>query len=321
MMKPRVLITYNIYREVYHEVLKDFEIIMPAEGIETFKYEDVLPVVDSFDAILSMWNFPIDKQLLDAAKRLKIVSNYAVGYDNIDVVYATRCGVTGANTPDPVTDPTADIAMGLMLSLMRRIVDCDRQLRDKKLEWGIMNNLGTSLAGKQLGILGMGRIGKALARRALACGMNIAYCNRNRLSAIDEKLYSAKYMSLDELVATSDVLSLNAPLTSETYHIIDAKRLAEMKPDAFLINTARGPLVDEKALVEALRNGTIKGAGLDVFETGDRVCDELLALRNTVLVPHVGTQTVEVRREMAEFAATNILNFFNGGRVARVNKL
>lgn len=319
-MKPRVLITYNIYRDVYKEVLKDFDIIMPAEGIETFKYEDVIPVVDSFDAILSMWNFPIDQQLLDAAKNLKIVSNYAVGYDNIDVVHATRCGVVVANTPDPVTEPTADIAMGLMLSLMRRIVDCDNMLRAKELKWGIMNNLGTSLSGKQLGIIGMGRIGKAVARRALACGMNIVYHNRNRMSAIDEKLYNAKYVSLDELIETSDVVSLNAPLTSETYHIIDANRLAQMKRDAFLINTARGPLVDEKALIEALKNGTIKGAGLDVFETGDNVCDELLALPNTVLVPHIGTQTVETRREMAEFAATNILNFFNGGKVAQVNK-
>lgn len=319
-MKPRVLITYNIYRDVYKEVLKDFDIIMPAEGIETFKYEDVIPVVDSFDAILSMWNFPIDQQLLDAAKNLKIVSNYAVGYDNIDVVHATRCGVVVANTPDPVTEPTADIAMGLMLSLMRRIVDCDNMLRAKELKWGIMNNLGTSLSGKQLGIIGMGRIGKAVARRALACGMSIVYHNRNRMSAIDEKLYNAKYVSLDELIETSDVVSLNAPLTSETYHIIDANRLAQMKRDAFLINTARGPLVDEKALIEALKNGTIKGAGLDVFETGDNVCDELLALPNTVLVPHIGTQTVETRREMAEFAATNILNFFNGGKVAQVNK-
>jgi lactate dehydrogenase-like 2-hydroxyacid dehydrogenase len=293
---------------------------MPAEGIETFKYEDVLPVVDSFDAILSMWNFPIDQQLLDTAKNLKIVSNYAVGYDNIDVVHATRCGVVVANTPDPVTEPTADIAMGLMLSLMRRIVDCDNMLRAKELKWGIMNNLGTSLSGKQLGIIGMGRIGKAVARRALACGMSIVYHNRNRMSAIDEKLYNAKYVSLDELIETSDVVSLNAPLTSETYHIIDANRLAQMKRDAFLINTARGPLVDEKALIEALKNGTIKGAGLDVFETGDNVCDELLALPNTVLVPHIGTQTVETRREMAEFAATNILNFFNGGKVAQVNK-
>ena len=128
-------------------------------------------------------------------------------------------------------------------------------------------------------------------------------------------------MSLDELIATSDVVSLNAPLTSETYHIIDAERLAQMKRDAFIINTARGPLIDEKALIEALKNGTIKGAGLDVFETGDKVCDELLALPNTVLVPHIGTQTVETRREMAEFAATNILNYFNGGKVAQVNKL
>ena len=181
-MRPRVLITYNIYRDVYKEVLKDFDITMPAEGIETFTYEDVLPVVDSFDAILSMWNFPIDKRLLDAAKNLKIVSNYAVGYDNIDVVYATRCGVAVANTPDPVTEPTADIALGLMIDVMRGITSFDKKQREGNYVKGIMKNLGTSLHGKTLGIYGMGRIGTAVARRAAACGMNVIYHNRNRLS-------------------------------------------------------------------------------------------------------------------------------------------
>ena len=167
----------------------------------------------------------------------------------------------------------------------------------------------------------MGRIGKAVAKRALSFGMEIVYNNRNRLTVADEQEYLARYVGLDELFSTADVVSINAPLTPETFHIVDAARLAQMKPSAFLINTARGPLVDEKALVEALRGGTIAGAGLDVYEFNDAVTDELLALDNTVLTPHIGTQTVDGRREMAQCAATNIVNFFFGGRVARVNNI
>ncbi|MBQ5731396.1 MAG: dihydrofolate reductase, partial [Bacteroidaceae bacterium] len=274
-----------------------------------------------YDALLSMWNFPVDKRLLDAAHKLKIVANFAVGYDNIDVVEATTHGVTIANTPDPVTAPTADIAVGLMIDVMRGITSFDKLQRKGNYVKGIMKNLGTSLSGKRLGILGMGRIGKAVAKRALSFGMEIVYNNRNRLTVADEQEYLARYVGLDELFSTADVVSINAPLTPETFHIVDAARLAQMKPSAFLINTARGPLVDEKALVEALRGGTIAGAGLDVYEFNDAVTDELLALDNTVLTPHIGTQTVDGRREMAQFAATNIVNFFFGGRVARVNNI
>lgn len=294
---------------------------MPAPEVESFTYDEVLDVIGDCDALLSMWNFPVDKRLLDAAQKLKIVANFAVGFDNIDVAEATARRVTVANTPDPVTAPTADIAVGLMIDVMRGITSFDKLQRKGNYVKGIMKNLGTSLSGKRLGILGLGRIGKAVAKRASAFGMEIVYNNRHRLSAIDEQEYSARYVSLDELFSTSDVVSLNAPLTPETYHIVDGARLAQMKPSAFLINTARGPLVDEKALVEALRSGTIAGAGLDVYEFNDAVTDELLALDNTVLTPHIGTQTVDGRREMAQFAATNIVNYFFGGRVARVNNI
>lgn len=294
---------------------------MPAPGVESFTYDEVLDVIGDCDALLSMWNFPVDKRLLDAAQKLKIVANFAVGFDNIDVAEATAHRVTVANTPDPVTAPTADIAVGLMIDVMRGITSFDKLQRKGNYVKGIMKNLGTSLSGKRLGILGLGRIGKAVAKRASAFGMEIVYNNRRRLSAIDEQEYSARYVSLDELFSTADVVSLNAPLTPETYHIVDGARLAQMKPSAFLINTARGPLVDEKALVEALRSGTIAGAGLDVYEFNDAVTDELLALDNTVLTPHIGTQTVDGRREMAQFAATNIVNYFFGGRVARVNNI
>ena len=320
-MKPRVLITYNIFGDLYREILKEFEVTMPAPGVESFTYDEVLDVIGDCDALLSMWNFPVDKRLLDAAQKLKIVANFAVGFDNIDVAEATAHRVTVANTPDPVTAPTADIAVGLMIDVMRGITSFDKLQRKGNYVKGIMKNLGTSLGGKRLGILGLGRIGKAVAKRASAFGMEIVYNNRRRLSAIDEQEYSARYVSLDELFSTSDVVSLNAPLTPETYHIVDGARLAQMKPSAFLINTARGPLVDEKALVEALRSGTIAGAGLDVYEFNDAVTDELLALDNTVLTPHIGTQTLDGRREMAQFAATNIVNYFFGGRVARVNNI
>lgn len=320
-MKPRVLITYNIFGELYREILVDFEVTMPAPGVESFTYDEVLSMIGGYDALLSMWNFPVDKQLLDAAKRLKIVANFAVGFDNIDVAEATAHGVTVANTPDPVTAPTADIAMGLMIDVMRRICSFDKLQRRGDYKKGIMKNLGTSLEGKRLGILGMGRIGKAVARRAAAFGMHIVYNNRNRLPVAEEQLYGARYVGLDELFSGSDVVSLNAPLTADTYHIVDGARLAQMKPSAFLINTARGALVDERALVEALRRGSIAGAGLDVYEFNDTVSSELLELDNTVLTPHIGTQTMEGRREMAQFAATNIVKFFCGGQVARVNKI
>lgn len=319
-MKPKVLITYNIFGGLYREILKDFDIIIPADEEGSFTYDEVLSMISDCDALLSMWNFPVDERLLSAADKLKIVANYAVGYDNINVDAATKYGIVVANTPDPVTEPTADIAMGLILSLLRGIVAYDDRQRKGGYIKGIMTDLGYSLRDKKLGILGMGRIGKALAVRAKAFGMHIAYNNRHRLSTAEEEQYNAQYMTFDELVSSSDILSINAPLTKDTYHIIDAEALSKMKADAYIVNTARGPLIDENALVDALRNNKIAGAGLDVYEFNDTVTKELTELDNTVLLPHIGTQTVEARREMAQFAATNIRNLFFGGMVAKVNQ-
>ena len=315
------MITYNIFGDLYRDILKEFEVTMPPCGVESFTYNEVLEMIADYDAVLSMWNFPIDAALLCKAQNLKIVANFAVGYDNIDVAACTAANVLVANTPDPVTEPTADIALGLMIDVMRGITSFDKKQREGNYVKGIMKNLGTSLHGKTLGIYGMGRIGTAVARRAAACGMNVIYHNRNRLSLAAEQMLKVRYVAMDELFSTSDVLSLNAPLTPQTYHVVNADTLALMKPTAFIVNTARGALIDENALVHALRNGVIAGAGLDVYEFNDTVTAQLLELENTVLTPHIGTQTVEGRREMAEFAATNIHNFFFGGSVANVNTI
>ncbi|MDO5570151.1 MAG: NAD(P)-dependent oxidoreductase [Bacteroidales bacterium] len=319
-MKKRVLVTYNMFREGYSKLIEKYDVTFPPADRECFSYDEVMEVIDQYDALQSMYNFPVDKNLLDKATKLKIVSNYAVGYDNIDIPYATQKGVVVTNTPDPVTEPTADMAMGLLLSVARRISECDRNLRiPGKIEWGLLDNLGYSLYGKQLGIFGMGRIGKALARRAIASGMKIVYHNHKPISEEQEKLLNARYVSFEELITTSDVVSINAPHTNETHHIINEKVLEKMKKTAILINTARGPLVDEAALAKALKNKTIYGAGLDVFEFGHKVSDELLELDNVVLTPHIGTQTFDVRNEMAYCVSENIINFFEGGKITRVN--
>ncbi|MBQ7823239.1 MAG: NAD(P)-binding domain-containing protein [Bacteroidaceae bacterium] len=319
----KVLITYNMFREGYTELIEKYDVTLPPEGVETFTYDEVYEMIPAYDALLSMFNFPVDKKLMDHAGKLKIVSNYAVGYDNIDIPYATQKGIQVTNTPDPVTEPTADQAMGLLLAVSRRISEIDRRVRiPGAVKWGLLENLGHSLFGKTIGIIGMGRIGRALARRALASGMKVVYHNRKRLSLEEEQKCNAIYLPLDELIRTADVVSLNAPHTNETFHLIGEPELKAMKSSAILINTARGPLVDERALIRALQEHWIWGAGLDVFEFGDVISPEFFEMDNVVINPHTGTQTYEVRNEMAAYAARNIMNFFEGtGAVACVNKI
>ena len=239
------------------------------------------------------------------------------------MAYCLEKGVTVTNTPGPVTAPTANIALGLMLDVARRITECDRKLRQqgKQMKVGVLENLGIPIDGKTLGIIGMGRIGRALAKRALACNMNIIYHNRHRLDTEYEESLNARYVSKEELLAQSDFVSVNAPYMPETYHIIGEKELKQMKPSAVLINTSRGPLVDEHALVKALKDGTIHGAGLDVFEFGDHPLPELLELDNVVLTPHIGTQTYETRVIMAQTVCNNVIGFIEGDRpITRVLK-
>ncbi len=300
-------------REGFAELERRFEVIHPLSG-HNFSREELRRLLPEADGMVSFFAIRTDKEMIDwGGDRLRIISNFGVGYDNIDVDYAASKGIVVANTPDPVTEPTAEMAMALMLDVARRVSLCDREIRNGSIRWNILNNMGISLSGKQLGIIGMGRIGRALARRARAFGMTIAYNNRNRLSAETEHEYNARYLPLDTLLASSDVISLNAPCTDQTRHIISKPQFDIMKPTAILINTARGPLVDEKAMIEALRQKRIFGVGTDVYEAGDGKIDpDMTQLDNIVMTPHTGTQTFDTRNQMARYASQNIINFFDG---------
>jgi glyoxylate reductase len=256
----------------------------------------------------------IDDELLVAAgAQLKSVSNVAVGYNNIDVPACKARSVLVTNTPGVLTDATADIAMSLILMTTRRLAEGERVIRAQQpWQWGMFYMLGSSIQGRQLGIVGMGQIGVAVARRARAFGMTIAYTKRTPLDAATHKEIDAKHVELDELLATSDVVSLHCPYSPETHHFMNATQLAKMKSSAYLINTARGPVVDEAALADALQRNVIAGAGLDVFEKEPVVHEGLLGLDNAVLIPHLGSATVETRAAMADLAATNALAILSG---------
>lgn len=315
----KILVTYDMFREGFTELESKYDVTFP-EGRD-FTYDEVYAMIPEYDVLCSMFDFPVNKELIDHAPNLKLIANYAVGYNNIDVAYALQKGLTVANTPDPVTAPTANLALGLMIDVARRVTECDRKLRTlrKAMKVGVLENLGVNITGKVLGIIGMGRIGKALAKRANACGMEVIYHNRRQLYIEEETRLNVTYVSKEELLERADFVSLNAPYTPETYHIIGAEELKRMKNSAILINTARGPLVDEAALVEALKSGEIRGAGLDVFEDGDYPMEELLEMDNVVLTPHIGTQTTETRILMARTVCNNVIGFLEGDRpVSRV---
>ena len=315
----KILVTYDMFREGFTELESKYDVTFP-EGRD-FTYDEVYAMIPEYDVLCSMFDFPVNKELIDHAPNLKLIANYAVGYNNIDVAYALQKGLTVANTPDPVTAPTANLALGLMIDAARRVTECDRKLRTlrKAMKVGVLENLGVNITGKVLGIIGMGRIGKALAKRANACGMEVIYHNRRQLYIEEETRLNVTYVSKEELLERADFVSLNAPYTPETYHIIGAEELKRMKNSAILINTARGPLVDEAALVEALKSGELRGAGLDVFEDGDYPMEELLEMDNVVLTPHIGTQTTETRILMARTVCNNVIGFLEGDRpVSRV---
>jgi len=275
---------------------------------------ELLSRVKGADAVLSLLTEKVDGELLDAAgPQLKVVSNVAVGYNNIDVKACTERGIKVTNTPGVLTEATADIAMALILASTRRLAEGERVIRSQTpWQWGMFYMLGMGIQGRQLGIVGMGQIGIATAKRACAFGMTIAYTKRSPLDAATNAELEATHMDLDQLLATSDVVSLHCPYSPETHHLINAERLAKMKKNAYLVNTARGPVVDEAALVDALKGGVIAGAGLDVFEHEPKVHEGLLGLDNAVLIPHLGSATVETRTAMANLAATNALAFLAG---------
>ena len=280
----------------------------------TIERAELLGRVKGAEALLSLLTEKVDAELLDAAgPQLKVVSNVAVGYNNIDVKACTDRGIKVTNTPGVLTEATADIAMALILAATRRLAEGERVIRSQTpWQWGMFYMLGMGIQGRQLGIVGMGQIGIATAKRARAFGMTIAYTKRTPLDAATNAELEATHMDLDQLLATSDVVSLHCPYSPETHHLINKERLSKMKMNAFLVNTARGPVVDEAALVDALKSGVIAGAGLDVFEHEPKVHEGLLGLDNAVLIPHLGSATVETRTAMANLAATNALAFLAG---------
>jgi glyoxylate reductase len=257
----------------------------------------------------------IDAALLaEAGERVKLIANFGVGVDHIDLAAARAKGIAVTNTPDVLTEDTADIAIALMLMVLRRLGEGERLLREGRWRgWKPTDFLGRALRGRSLGIVGMGRIGQATARRAAAFGMTIHYHNRNRLPEEREAALGARFWpSLDAMLPEVDVLSLNAPYGVETHQMIDARRLALMRTDAILVNTARGGLVDEEALVTALEKGALAGAGLDVYPKEPEIDPRLIALPNVVLLPHLGSATVETRVAMGEKVIANILAFAEG---------
>lgn len=315
---PTLLISYTLPEPSVHSLAKHFTLIRPTEA-PSFDREEILKHITEVDGYLAV-NTAVDREIINRGKKLKIIANYGAGYDDIDIKYAAARGIVVTNTPTAVTEATAEIAFGLMLSLLRNITFCDRQLRhNQDFVWGMLKaHTGCSLYGKTLGLVGLGRIGRAVARRAVVSGMNVIYHQRHPLFPVLEKAVGAEYCELNELLEQADIVSLHVPLTDETHHLIGESQLQRMKPSAYLINTARGPVVDQAALIRHLQEGKLAGAGLDVFAEEPYVPSDLLAMDQVVLTPHIGTETVEARIAMATEAERNLIAFFQGDRPPNV---
>jgi glyoxylate reductase len=308
MTQPRIVVAGRI-PDAGLDVLRPHGHVWGWKHDEPIEIDELYERIAGADAVLTLLTTKVDRAFLEAAgPQLKVVSNVAVGYNNIDVAECRERGVIATNTPGVLTDATADIAMALILMVTRRLGEGERIVRSNQpWQWGMFMLLGTGLQGRRLGIVGMGAIGQALARRAVAFGMTVAYSNRRAVGPDVETSFDAERLSLDELLATSDVVSINCPYSSETHHLIGAEQLDLMRSSAYLINTARGPIVDESALVSALRSGAIAGAGLDVYEHEPQLEPGLAELDNAVLIPHLGSATIETRAAMASLAARNTI--------------
>ncbi len=308
---PKVVMPYVMVGDAV-QMLKNagFEVVLPDDGALMTRAE-LLGKIADVDGLYAT-RCTVDAELIGAAKNLKMISSVGAGYDNIDVRTASERGIIITNTPVSTAEATADVAFALILSVMRETARYDRLLRhDVKAAFALAGRLcGKPLLGATLGIVGMGRIGRALARRAVACGMKVVYHNRRKTD--DAFMYCE---TLAELLRVSDVVSLNCPLTPETRHMIGEKELALMKKDAFIVNTSRGAVIEEAALIRALKQGVIAGAGLDVYENEPDVSVELIEMENVTLFPHIGTATLMSRSMMAEEGAQHLIDFFTTGKV------
>ncbi len=322
MTPPRILVARNIFPEVVERLSQHFDVESNPEDIIWTPAELAERVKDK-DGVLTTGSQRVDAALLAAAPRLRIVANMAVGYNNFDVDAMTAAGVQGTNTPDVLTETTADFGFALLMATARRVTESEHYLRAGKWNrWSYDMFAGSDVHGSTLGILGMGRIGQGIARRgAHGFGMNVIYHNRSRLSPELEAECKARYVSKEELLRTADHLVLVLPYTPESHHAIGAAEIAQMKPTANLINIARGGIVDDAALAQALKDKRIAAAGLDVFEGEPKVHPALLEVPNVVLTPHIASATVPTRLAMANLAADNLIAFFDGrGALTPVNR-
>jgi glyoxylate reductase len=308
----KVLITCKLPKEVMGTIKEQHQVQINDED-QPMGRKRLLQSVEDKEGLLCTITDQIDTELLDKAPHLRMIANYGVGFNNIDLRAATVKGIPVSNTPGVLTDATADITFALILATARRVVEGDRRNRAGEFKsWAPLRFLGREVSGKTLGIIGLGRIGKAVVRRARGFEMRLLYHDPHRLEASEEKQLGVQYVDLKRLLSEADFVSLHVPLTDQTHHLIGPHELELMKPSAILINASRGPVLDEMALVTALKKGEIAGAGLDVYEDEPNLAPGLADLDNVTLLPHVGSATLETRTKMAQLAAENLLAGLRG---------
>lgn len=316
----KILIAFNTLKEGFEELKEKHQVTFAPEGRD-FTADELMDMVADYDVLCSVFDIPITKDLIAKGNNLKLISNYAVGYNNIDIDFAREKGIVVTNTPKSVVEPTAELAMALMMSCSRKTVELDRLMRQERdnLKITRLDRLGCDLYGKTIGIVGYGNIGEAVARRCRAFGMKVLYNKRNRLDETTEKERGLTYASLEEILKQCDVISVHTPYSSSSHHLFGEKEFGMMKSGAIFINTSRGAVVDEAALVKALQSGTIGAAGLDVFENKDIPTSQLYELENVCMTPHVGTQTYDARLSMIYELVDNVLGFLQDDRpISRV---
>lgn len=312
-MKPKILVTREVFDETLAYLAQHCEVEANQQDM-AFSPDALAQRLAGKEGVVCCLTDRIDATLLESCPRLKVVANIAVGYNNIDLAACTARGIMATNTPGVLDDSTADLAWALMLATARRITEVESCIRAGQWTgWRLKQWLGVDVHHATLGIIGMGRIGQAIAKRASGFDMKVIYSNRKRVSPDIERRLNATYMSKDELLKQADFVVLQVPYSPETHHLIGTAELKTMKPGAILINSTRGGVVDDAALIEALNNGTLRGAGLDVFENEPRLNPAFLQLKNVVLTPHIGSSTEATRQAMAMTAAKNLVAALTGG--------
>ena len=307
-MKKKIFLTRTLHNCALQELRKKYQIEIHTGKIP-IPQKKLLSKIKEIDGLICFPYDKISKEIIESANNLKVISTYSVGFDHIDIEHAKRKKIRVGYTPEVLTNATADLTFSLLIDILRRVSEGDKIIRDGKWNtiYGAFDYVGLDLQNKTLGILGLGRIGGTLARRANAFDMKVSYHNRKRISKTKEKTLKVKYTSFEKLITQSDIISIHIPYTKETNHLFDMKVFKKMKRSAFLINTSRGKIINEKDLVMALKQGIIAGAGLDVFEEEPiNKKHSLVKLRNVVLTPHIGSSTKETRLKMAEITVKNL---------------